>query len=136
MTFLIAEHPIASVDQFKHALLTYRDRGRGIPPAWLIMLCAQGKAPCAAMTATELADVAGYPNHSSANLNYGKLARYLAEILSFTPTEKHRNGEPAWWTTISTGIGADPDADKHFQFVMRPELLQALREMNWVKATQ
>jgi hypothetical protein len=37
----------------------------------------------------------------------------------------------AWWTTISTGIGADPDADKHFQFVMRPELLQALREMNW-----
>jgi predicted HNH restriction endonuclease len=122
---------IATVEQFKQALLLLRNRG--ITPTWLKMLCAQGRAPNGTITASDLASAAGYENFNAANLNYGKLARALAEILNFMPGEVHRDGSVCWWTTLSHGRAADPGSDQDFQFTMRTELLQALIEMKWVK---
>jgi hypothetical protein len=39
-----------------------------------------------------------------------------------------------WWTTLSYSIDGNVEpATGQFQFIMRPELLTALREMKWVK---
>lgn len=121
---------IASVDQFKTALLTLRDKN--LPSSHFTMLRAQCHAPNAAITATQLAAVAGYENYNAANLQYGTLAFNLAGILGFTPQLMHRDGSLCWWTTLSVaGKGADYEEAQQFHFVMRSELVQALREMRW-----
>jgi hypothetical protein len=122
--------PIASVEQYIAALLTLRDKG--IPTSHLAMLRAQGRAPGAAITATQLAEAAGYESYHAANLQYGTLAYKLAGLLGFTPQLKHADGSLCWWTTLSVaGEGPSDDHAQHFHFVMRPELAHALRAMRW-----
>jgi len=44
----------------------------------------------------------------------------------------NRDGSLCWWTTLSVAWeGADYEEAQQFHFVMRPELVQALREMRW-----
>jgi len=122
--------PIASVEQFKTALLTMRDKN--LPSSHFAMLRAQCRAPNTAITATQLAEAAEYDSYHAANLQYGMLAFNLAGILGFTPHLMHRDGSLCWWTTLSVaGEGAAFEDAQQFHFVMRPELVQALREMRW-----
>lgn len=125
----MTQAPVATVDQFKKALLALRDKG--LPDTHLAMLKAQCCAPSASITSTKLAEAAGYENYNAANLQYGTLAFNLAGILSFNP-ERRRDGTPRWWTTLSysnDGV-SDPETGQ-FQFIMHPELVSALREMRW-----
>lgn len=40
-----------------------------------------------------------------------------------------------WWATLASGQGGAPDSyDHHFHFTLRPELVQALTKMHWIKA--
>lgn len=55
------------------------------PQSWRDMLSAHVRAPQREMTATQLAEAAGYQRYSAANANYGKLARKLCEHLCFSP---------------------------------------------------
>jgi hypothetical protein len=122
--------PIASAEQFKTALLTLRDKN--LPTSHFTMLRAQCRAPNTAITATQLAEAAGYESYHAANLQYGTMAFNLAGILGFTPQLMHRDGSLCWWTTLSVaGEGAAYEDAQQFHFVMRPELAQALREMRW-----
>jgi hypothetical protein len=120
---------IASVQQFKAALLAVRDKN--LPSTHLDMLRAQCRAPGARITATQLADAAGYQNYNAANLQYGTLAFNVAGHLGFIP-ENRPDGSARWWTTLSYAIknSGDPESGQ-FQFIMRPELVTALREMRW-----
>jgi hypothetical protein len=121
--------PITTVEQFKQALLVLRDKN--LPDSHLAMLRAQCRAPNASISATKLAEAAGYENYNAANLQYGTLAFNLAGILHFEP-EARGDGTRMWWTTLS--YAEDENAEHgtgHFQFVMRPELASALREMRW-----
>jgi len=129
MNAISVSAPIATVEQFKRALLLVRDKG--LPQSHLDMLRAQCRAPNSAITATQLADAAKYQNFNAANLQYGTLAFNIAGVLGFTPACRS-DGSPRWWTTLSYSIGgaAEPDTG-HFQFVMRPELIEALRSMKW-----
>jgi hypothetical protein len=121
--------PIASVERFKSALLSLRDKH--LPSSHFAMLRAQCRAPDATITATQLAAAADYENYNAANMQYGTLAFNLAGLLGFTPTLQRRDGSLCWWTTLSVeGEGPYEDAP-HFHFVMRPELIQALRDMRW-----
>jgi hypothetical protein len=121
---------IASAEQFKTALLTLRDKH--LPSSHFAMLRAQCRAPNTAITATQLAEAAGYESYHAANLQYGTLAFNLAGILGFTPQLAHRDGSLCWWTTLSVAGESAADEDtQHFHFVMRPELAQALRAMRW-----
>ena len=122
--------PIASVEQFKRALLAQRDEG--LPDSHLTMLRAQCRAPNATLTATELAQAADYQNYNAANLQYGTLALNISRHLGVT-LENRADGTPMCWTTLSHPTDDEaPSADSgHFQFVMRPELVTALREMRW-----
>lgn len=124
--------PIASVEQFKRALLALRDKG--LPESHLAMLKAQAKEEGATITSSKLAVAAGYENYNAANLQYGTLAFNLGAYLDYTPP-KRRDGTFMWWTVLSYSVDDNPAPETgHFQFVMRPELHAALREMRWVRS--
>ncbi|MFJ1472174.1 hypothetical protein [Massilia orientalis] len=121
---------IATVEQFKAALLAARDKN--LPDNHFAMLRAQCRAADATITATQLAAAAKYENYNAANLQYGTLAMNVATALGYTPEERHADGSPCWWTTLS--YSNEHQAEEHtghFQFIMRPELVAALREMRW-----
>jgi hypothetical protein len=122
--------PIATTEDFKQALLAVRDKS--LPDSHLAMLRAQCRAKDCTITATKLAEAAGFDNYGLANLQYGTLAFNVAEHLGFRPQLIRRDGTACWWTTLSYSIEGSPEPDTgHFQFVMRPELVAALREMRW-----
>lgn len=121
---------IATTEQFKHALLAVRDKN--LHPNHLVMLQAQCRSPASTITATQLAAAAKYANYNAANLQYGLLAMQVAAALGYTPVEKHADGSPCWWTTLSySNEHKAEEITGHFQFIMRPELVTALREMRW-----
>lgn len=123
--------PIATTAQFKAALLATRD-WIGISPTQLQMLQAQCRAPDATITAAQLADQLRFKNFAAARLQYGTLARAIAEKLGYAPPQKGK-GPVRWWFALSTGSeGHDDAGDGQFKWVMRPELVAALRAMKWV----
>ena len=129
MTGTSAE-PIATTEQFKAALLTVRDKN--LPASHFAMLRAQCRAPGSAITATQLAAAADYENYNAANLQYGTLSFNVASALGFVPQARHADGSHCWWTTLPySNADQAEESTGHFQFVMRPELVAALREMKW-----
>jgi hypothetical protein len=129
MTHKLSSTPIATIEQFKWALLALRDKN--LASTHLDMLRAQCRAPDSTITATQLAESAGYKNYNAANLQYGTLAFNVASHLGFAP-EQRQDGTPKWWTTLSYAADTSDDAESaHFRFVMRPELVAALSEMRW-----
>lgn len=121
--------PVATVEQYKKALLAVRDSG--LPASHLVMLKAQCRAPNSTITATQLAEAAGFKNYNAANLQYGTLASNVAAALGYNP-EKRPDGTPMCWTTLSYSVADTTEQDTgHFQFIMRPEFIEALRSMRW-----
>ena len=94
------------------------------------MLQKQYRAPNHTITAAELARAMGYASYSAANLRYGKLGRFLAEALSYTPPVRS-DGTPRYWTTLAQG-NPDLESGEDFQWIMRPELATALEELKLV----
>ncbi len=93
--------------------------------------CAQCRAQDATITAAQLADQLRFKNFAAARLQYGTLARAVAEKLGYTPPQKGK-GPVRWWFALSTaGEGNDDAGDGQFKWVMRPELVAALRAMKW-----
>ena len=122
---------IATAEQFKHALLALRDAG--LPDAHLAMLKAQCKAANGVITSTKLAAAAEYENYNAANLQYGTLAFSMAGLIGYNPPTR-KDGSPMWWTTLSYAIDGNTELETgQFQFIMRPELANALRAMKWVR---
>jgi hypothetical protein len=121
--------PVATVAQYEQALLQLRDKN--LPESHLAMLRAQCRAPESTITSTKLAEAAGFKNYNAANLQYGTLAFNLAAFLPFTPN-KRLDGTSIWWPVLSYSSTdyTEPDTGQ-FQFIMRPELVKALREMRW-----
>ena len=75
---------IASIDQFKAALLAVRDWS-GISPTQLQMLQAQCRAPECTITAVQLADQLCFKNVAAARLHYSTFARAVADRLGYAP---------------------------------------------------
>ena len=122
--------PIATTQEFTAALLATRD-WIGISPTQLQMLQAQCRAPEATITALQLADQLRFKNFAAARLQYGTLARAIAEKLGYAPPQKGK-GPVRWWFALSTGqAGQDDAGDGQFKWIMRPELVAALRAMKW-----
>jgi hypothetical protein len=122
--------PIATADEFKAALLATRD-WIGISPTQLQMLQAQCRAPEATITAAQLADQLRFKNFAAARLQYGTLARAVADKLGYAPPQKGK-GPVRWWFALSVGLDKHEDSgDGEFKWIMRPELVAALRAMKW-----
>jgi len=113
------------------------DRLGKLPAGYEAMLEAHLNAPDYCITATQLAEAAGYENYNAANLHYGRLGQMLAEELSYNPP-KREDGSVIWTATIAWPDG-EPDIeqlvraaerrldDGHFEWIMRPQLVEALK---------
>jgi len=122
--------PIATTDEFKAALLATRD-WIGISPVQLQMLQTQCHAPECAITAVQMASRLSFKNFASARLQYGTLARAIAEKLGYSPPLKGKT-PVRWWSVLSVARpGANDAGDGNFEWVMRPELVAALHAMKW-----
>jgi len=122
--------PIATTEEFTAALLATRD-WIGISSTQLQMLQAQCRAPEATITAAQLATQLSFKNFAAARLQYGTLARAIAEKLGYAPPQKGK-GPVRWWFALSIAYDGEDDAgDGEFKWIMRPELVAALRTMKW-----
>ena len=124
--------PIATVEEFRKALLRVRDTG-GISQSDLNVFRAFCRAPDCILTAPKLAEAADLASWSEANLRFGILARRIGEALGFTPS-KRPDGSIRWWQSAAFGADEDESSTGYFQWTLRPELVRALREMKWVSA--
>ena len=120
--------PIATTEQFQSALLATRD-WNGISPMQLQMLQAQCRSPECTISASQMAEQLKLKNFGAARLQYGTFARAIAEKLGYAPPQKGK-GATCWWFTLSTGRAAADDVND-VEWIMRPELVAALRAMKW-----
>ncbi len=119
---------IPSAARFKEALLALRP----INDNHLKMLREHFRAPGHRLTATQLAEAAGYADYGAANLQYGKLGREIGEYLSFPPPLVSDDGQPYYTSVLASGErGTGTGADAHYVWTMRPELIAALSELPW-----
>ena len=88
------------------------------------MLKAHYHAEDQTMTATELANAAGYPSYSSANVHYGNVGKYLYE---FAPIdiEKYKDGSPIY-TFYLAEAATESDIEKDWRWKLRPEVSKAI----------
>jgi hypothetical protein len=98
-----------------------------LPASYDAMLLAHRNAPKHTLTATQLAEAAGYSGWNGANLHYGKLGQMLAEELGYTPPTRP-NGSVIYTAAIATwDKDRNPDPDNpHFEWIMRPQVVEAL----------
>lgn len=100
--------------------------GSQVSEAQMRMLLAHAHAGDKGLTASELAEAAGYVDYSAANLQYGKLGAEIAAYLGAPlPPSELRAG-----LDVATGVLAvsgTPRDDGSFVWVMHRELRDALR---------
>jgi hypothetical protein len=93
----------------------------------LAMLKAHYHAEDQEITATELADAAGYANYSSANLHYGSIGKLLYEL---APIElrKYDDGSPVYTYYLADASG-ESDIERNWRWKLRPEISKAIEEL-------
>lgn len=119
--------PIATAEQFKAVLLTLRISGEE-----MALLRAQYGATNHTISPVQLANELDYGTYATVNARYGALAHRVAEALNYRPGP-FPDGNPHWWHTLSYWNSGAPQAeDSQDQWIMRPELAQALQGLKWV----
>lgn len=115
-----------------------------MPDSYVAMLKAHLSAPDQLMSATRLAEAASYAGYEGANLHYGKLGQRVAEEIGFAPPRRN-DGSEIWTCAIARAPSLDtefPDTSmldamlrtfdiQHFEWQMRPQVVQALRALGW-----
>jgi len=108
------------------------------------MLKAHFQALDFLISATKLAEAAGYDGYGAANLHYGKLGKLIAAETDFSPPRR-ANGTEIWTCAIARDPALDdefpetslPDAvvrnmdSGHFEWQMRPQVVEALRALGF-----
>lgn len=121
-----------TVEQYKHALAELANNHSKLMQNGFAMLKANYRSPGRLISATRLSQAAdeAYTGHGPANIQYGHFARQLAGILGYTP-ETAANGDTRWTYTLCTAH-EHKDRDGHFQWILRPEVAEALERMGMV----
>lgn len=115
-----------------------------LPNSYMAMLRAHLAAPDQLISATRLAQAAGYAGYEGANLHYGKLGQRVADEIGFDPP-KRADGTEIWTCAIARDPTLDtefPDTSllqslertldvPHFEWQMRPQVVQALRALGY-----
>jgi putative restriction endonuclease len=89
------------------------------------MLCTHYQSAEHTITASQLALVMGYATHGGANLQYGQFAERICSALDIHPA-LHLH-------ILVTDFKPENDSDAHWQLVLRPQVVEALRELGWFK---
>ena len=134
-TEAVGAQPIATPARYEEALIQMRNCG-GVANYELAIFNAFSLAPRHTLTASELARECGFTDKNEANLRFGQLAKRVSEALHFMPRSRHGDGEPRWWPTLAYAPNQEGDSEGHWQWTMRPELLEVLRAMRWVRVAQ
>lgn len=115
-----------------------------MPESYTAMLRAHFSAPDHLLSATKLAEAAGYSGYGGANLHYGLLGQRVAQEIGFIPPRRD-DGSEIWTCAIARDPALDtefPDTSmlealsrsfdtQHFEWQMRPQVVQALRSLGW-----
>lgn len=104
-------------------------RAEGMPDNHLALVRAHFAAPDHTATWAQLATAVGYVNGKAVNLQYGRLARRVAQRLGVS--------EPPhdFWLYVLAGWAADRDpASGHTAFVLRRPVIKALQELGVLPA--
>jgi hypothetical protein len=130
--------PIATAAEYRVALLAVRD---GFPGAFndsdgLKLIKAHYRAPRHTSTTAELNQRVQFSSYSEVNLRYGIFASCVARALCHVPAVASP-GNPHWWRTLAYGNDGVPlTEDGRYEWIMRPELCEALETMHWVERDQ
>lgn len=120
-----------TVEQLKFALTSLQNDTSIKVTNGFSMLKAHYRSTDYKISATRLAEAAGYSSYSTGNEQYGYFAHKICDILSYTP-EIRDTGEEAWTTAICVG-SPQKDNQGHFQWILRPEVIEALEGLGLVK---
>lgn len=119
--------PIASRDEFKVALLAVENE---ISETDKAMLKKQhDNTPKHMISAEQLKKEFNHSHLLVTCGHYGRLARKIADALHYVPGPFKRGGSH-WWFALSTWNDDSPKGQD--QWIMRPELAQALQELKWI----
>jgi hypothetical protein len=88
------------------------------------MLKAHYHAEDQTMTATELANAAGYASYSSANVHYGNVGKYLYEHAPID-LDKYKDGSPIY-TFYLAEAATESEIEKNWKWKLRPEVSKAI----------
>jgi hypothetical protein len=115
------QHRVPTVAEYVTAFRAIEQR---ITPNQRRLLLAHHAAQGRVLTATRLAEVVGFENYGAVNLQYGVLARHVAEQLAIEVGD------------VEVGILVDfvePGrvANEHFLWVLRPNVAQAIEDLGW-----
>ena len=108
----------------KYSTQQYLDAFKSINvfPHQMRMLQAHYHALNRTVTATQMAKAVGYPKYTASNLHYGTLASHIGKLIGWQPLPKQ-----AVFVLVTFGR---PDGE--WQWIMRPEVAQALEQLGWV----
>ncbi|BAY41317.1 hypothetical protein NIES2111_57130 (plasmid) [Nostoc sp. NIES-2111] len=125
---------LLTVDDYKQAFTAIRSQ---MTDGHKLMLQAHYHAPAQTITATGLAQAAGYENYNGANLQYARIGELISNHLNYLPPEREDNGKPFWSWMLASGYWKTLEDDKNqtqreWQWQLRPQVAQALKELAWV----
>jgi hypothetical protein len=112
-----------NVEEYKTAILVILKEDH---KNWVKMLKAHYFAENNTITATALAEAAGYKNYVGVNSQYGNLAYKLCELLKYEPSERNKENKPIWTFALATGEQKD-----EWEWTLRPQVQKALEELAW-----
>lgn len=115
--------PVPSAENYRKTLeiLAY-----SMTPKQRLMLVKHYRAPEHTVTASQLAEMVGYPNWRTVNLQYGLFAQKLADRLGWVLPPDAQSSYAVAWFEKSEGD------EEHWQWHMHPELAEALVALRWV----
>ena len=113
-----------------------------VPDSYRAMLKAHLAAPDHRLSATRLAEAAGYSGYEGANLHYGRLGLLIATEINFTPPTRE-DGTEIWTAAIARDPKSEPEftdtsllealvrsmGTAHFEWQLRPQVVQALHTL-------
>lgn len=94
---------------------------------YLAMIRAHYHATDRRITATLLAEAAGYDGYGSANLHYGKIGSFLYEELPMD-IPKREGGKPIY-TYMLADAADKKGSEEHWIWQMRPEVASAIKAL-------
>lgn len=117
---------VPPTERYQRALRSM-ELAHALTPKQRQMLIQHYRAPTRTVTATELAQLVGYPDSNTINLQYGLFGQNLADRMRWSlPPECQASYSIAWFEK--------PDArEEHWLWHMHSEVAAALEELGWVK---
>jgi hypothetical protein len=115
---------VPAVVEYATAFRAIADR---ITPKQLEMLRFHHSAPAHVVSATLLANHAGFDGYPGANLQYGLLAGELLNAMSLRLPSNYVNVG-----ILVDFVGPKYAANQEYLWVMRPQVVEALEALGWV----